>query len=219
MNAPADSAADGAGGKRHPAIGVERFCSRCGCELTLKPEGGRLRPWCASCGHVVFGRFSVGVGGLLRHEDQVLLVQRGKDPGRGRWTFPGGYAEEDESPDEALVREVFEETGVQVAVGEGIAVRFAQTSGDQNLYCVFSLRLLGSISDLRPAGDGDEVSAVTLVTPARLGTLGEVGGVTRWVIENVPPSRHGLAVRRHGFPVVPFHKWSVLLVPPDAGSS
>jgi ADP-ribose pyrophosphatase YjhB (NUDIX family) len=215
MDNPGDLPADGDGGSRHPAIGVEKFCSRCGGELTLKPEGGRLRPWCAACGHVVFGRFSVGVGGLLRHGDRVLLVQRGKDPGKGRWTFPGGYAEEDEPPHAALAREVFEETGLRVAAGEAVAIRFAQTAGDQNLYCVFSLRLTGAISDLRPDGDGDEVSAVTLIEPARLPSLGEVGGVTRWVIEHVPASARGLSIRQSGFPVVPFHKWSVLLVPAD----
>jgi 8-oxo-dGTP pyrophosphatase MutT (NUDIX family) len=107
--------------------------------LALKAEGGRLRPWCAACGHIVFGRFSVGVGGLLRYDGKVLLVQRGKNPGKGRWTFPGGYAEEDEPPDEALAREVFEETGLRVSVGEMLAVRFAQTAGDQNLYCVCPL--------------------------------------------------------------------------------
>jgi len=203
------------GGERrpHPAIGVARFCSRCGRELALKEEGGRLRPWCSGCGHLVFGRFSVGVGGILRHQGNVLLVQRGKDPGKGRWTFPGGYAEEDEPPDEALAREVLEETGLTVSVGAAVAIRFAQTAGDQNLYCVFTLRLLGAISGLRPGGDGDEVSAAALIEPARLSALGDVGGVTRWVIENVPASERGLAIRRSGFPVVPFHKWSLLLVP------
>jgi ADP-ribose pyrophosphatase YjhB (NUDIX family) len=217
MRDTADPSAGPPAEKRHPAMGVEKFCSRCGHELAARVEGGRLRPWCAGCGHIVFGRFSVGVGGLLRVDGKVLLVQRGKDPGKGRWTFPGGYAEEDEPPDEALTREVFEETGLRVSVGEMLAVRFAQTAGDQNLYCVFGLRLLSPIGDLRPDGDRDEVSAATLVEPDRMGALGEVGGVTRWVIENVPAPAHGLALHRTGFPVVPFHRWSVLLVPADAG--
>ena len=56
----------------------------------------------------------VGVGGVLVHEGRVLLIRRGKEPLYGRWVVPGGTVELGEPLDEALVREMREETGVEV---------------------------------------------------------------------------------------------------------
>jgi acetyl-CoA carboxylase carboxyl transferase subunit beta len=48
---------------------------------------------------------------------RLLLVQRGHDPEAGRWTLPGGRVEPGESPAQAVVREVAEETGLEVTAG------------------------------------------------------------------------------------------------------
>lgn len=55
----------------------------------------------------------VGAIAVLLHEGKFLLVQRGKDPGRGLWGFPGGHVEAGEAAMDAAVRELMEETGVQ----------------------------------------------------------------------------------------------------------
>jgi 8-oxo-dGTP diphosphatase len=46
--------------------------------------------------------------------DTILLGKRGADPFRGFWALPGGYVERDESVEEAVAREVKEETGLEV---------------------------------------------------------------------------------------------------------
>jgi len=59
------------------------------------------------------------VGAVVRdREGRLLLVRRGTEPGRGLWSVPGGRVEPGESSPEATAREVLEETGVQVSVGE-----------------------------------------------------------------------------------------------------
>jgi ADP-ribose pyrophosphatase YjhB (NUDIX family) len=162
---------------------ADRFCSRCGAPLGRRKEGGRMRPACAVCGRFVYGRFSVGVGGLLFHRGRVLLAQRAHDPGRGRWTLPGGFVEEDESPDAAVEREVLEETGLRVKAAGILAIRHAQARDHQNAYCVFRLRLAGPLSDLRPGGDGQEISRTLFADPARLDELGNLGLISRWAIK------------------------------------
>lgn len=57
----------------------------------------------------------VGVGAVLIHDGKVLLIQRAKDPLRGRWMIPGGTVEMGETLEQALVREVAEETGLMVS--------------------------------------------------------------------------------------------------------
>jgi 8-oxo-dGTP diphosphatase len=56
----------------------------------------------------------VGVGAAIVHEGRVLLVQRGREPMKGRWTIPGGLVEIGEALDAAVVRETREETGLEV---------------------------------------------------------------------------------------------------------
>ncbi|WP_204043972.1 NUDIX hydrolase [Acrocarpospora phusangensis] len=59
------------------------------------------------------------VGALILDADgRLLLVKRGRPPGEGLWSLPGGRVEAGESDPEALVREIREETGLDVTPGE-----------------------------------------------------------------------------------------------------
>ncbi|MBF8284860.1 MAG: NUDIX protein [Anaerolineales bacterium] len=159
----------------------DKFCSRCGAQLTPKLAGGRERATCPACGYVAFGRFSMGVGALLVREGRVLLVQRGENPGKGRWTLPGGYVEEDETPDVAVVREVFEETGLRVRVTGLLAIRNTLRDDDQNAYYVFRAELDG------PAGivvDGTETVRADFFAPEEFDSLGDLAPLSRWVAEH-----------------------------------
>ena len=56
----------------------------------------------------------VGVGAVIVNDGRVLLVQRGTEPALGRWSIPGGLIEVGEALTAAVVREVGEETGLEV---------------------------------------------------------------------------------------------------------
>ena len=65
---------------------------------------------------------TVCAGAVIRDGDgRLLLVQRGRPPSAGMWSVPGGRVESGESPGQAAAREVREETGLDVAVGELLA--------------------------------------------------------------------------------------------------
>jgi len=60
----------------------------------------------------------VAVGGVVVHNDKVLLVLRGKPPSEDKWAIPGGSVKLGETLQAAAEREVFEETGLRVKAGD-----------------------------------------------------------------------------------------------------
>ncbi len=62
------------------------------------------------------------VGAIVVQGDQVLLVLRGQDPSRGKWSIPGGVLELGESVEQAARREVREECGLEIEVGDVVEV-------------------------------------------------------------------------------------------------
>ncbi len=56
----------------------------------------------------------LGVGALIFHRNKILLVERGKEPLKGYWSLPGGALETGETLEQGVIREVREETGVEV---------------------------------------------------------------------------------------------------------
>lgn len=63
-----------------------------------------------------------GVGVVIVKGDKVLLIRRGKEPGRGRWGLPGGAVELGETVAQAAKREVDEECGIEIEVRDVIEV-------------------------------------------------------------------------------------------------
>ncbi|MHA1754768.1 MAG: NUDIX hydrolase [Candidatus Odinarchaeia archaeon] len=73
----------------------------------------------------------VGVGAVILKDDSILLIRRAQEPGEGGWSIPGGLVKLGETVREAVVREIFEETGLSISVGEVAGVYdYIQTDAD-----------------------------------------------------------------------------------------
>ncbi|HXM41897.1 MAG TPA: NUDIX hydrolase [Bryobacteraceae bacterium] len=56
----------------------------------------------------------LGLGALIFKRDKILLVERGKEPLKGYWSLPGGVLEIGETLEQGIIREVREETGLEI---------------------------------------------------------------------------------------------------------
>lgn len=96
------------------------------------------------------------VGGLiLDGRGRLLLVLRANEPGRGLWSVPGGRVEPGEADDAAVQREVIEETGLTVIVGELVGV--VERPAPKGIYVIHDYRCAPVGTTARAGSDALDV--------------------------------------------------------------
>ena len=102
----------------------------------------------------------LAVRGLVWRDGQVLLVRMNYGPLKGKWLVPGGLVNPDETVLEAVVREVREESGVEMAVTGVLGLRHYVTETQNNLLTILVGRYVGG----EPCADGREVNDARFFT-------------------------------------------------------
>ena len=104
-----------------------RFCPRCATEAD---PVGDVPFRCDQCGFSFFFGPVTAVGGILCNDSgDILLIERARDPGKGKYGLPGGFVDREETAEGALRREIFEEVGLEVT-----KFRFLTTLPNQYTY-------------------------------------------------------------------------------------
>jgi 8-oxo-dGTP diphosphatase len=121
------------------------------------------------------------VGAVVVNDDgRLLVVRRGRPPGQGLWSLPGGRVEPGESDAIAIMREMREETGLGVTVGRLIG-RVARPGPGGVTYDIGDYAATVAGGGLRPGDDADDAR---WVTPAGLHALATTPGLldalTEW---------------------------------------
>jgi 8-oxo-dGTP diphosphatase len=117
----------------------------------------------------------VGVGVVAWHGDRVLLIRRGKAPRWGQWSLPGGAQQLGETVAEAARREIREETGLDVALGDIVAT-VDLIERDRQDRIRYHYTLIDFVAEapnavLQPGGDAAD---------ARWFSIAEVEGLGLW---------------------------------------
>jgi 8-oxo-dGTP diphosphatase len=124
-------------------------------------------------------RPEVCVGAVAVAGDRLLLVRRGREPGTGLWSVPGGRVEVGESLAEAVVRELVEETGVFGTCGAllGVAER---RDGDHHFVI---LDYLVEVPEAVPPLAGSDADEAAWVPRADVRGLPLVAGLAEFLAE------------------------------------
>jgi ADP-ribose pyrophosphatase YjhB (NUDIX family) len=131
------------------------FCPFCAGRLEQKAVHGRVRLVCTQCREIYYQNpVPAATALVLNGQNHLLLGRRSVEPAYGEWCLPGGFIEIGETMEQAALRELKEETGLD---GRSISFVgcFAQTSRQYGAVIVFGyhVEVLGGV--LNP---GDDIS-------------------------------------------------------------
>jgi len=136
------------------------YCPRCAHALEDRPFEGKLRRTCPACNFIYFPDPKVAVVAFIAADDRVLLIRRSVDPARGLWALPGGYMDAGELPIDALRREVREEVGLDIDVGDLLEIFPMANKGGASLGIVlaYHARPRSAAVDLVACDDVDQAA-------------------------------------------------------------
>jgi ADP-ribose pyrophosphatase YjhB (NUDIX family) len=139
--------------------------------------------------------YSIGVGAVVCHENRVLFA-RSVPSGGGHWQLPGGFVEQNELLEAAVLREVQEETGIECAIHGIVAVRNclysaeADSAAENSLYVVFRLSPVEATCSPRP--DGVETDAVRFLSAREIEDLALCPAIFKTLAKAVLAEQTGL---------------------------
>jgi 8-oxo-dGTP diphosphatase len=133
------------------------YCARCGQAVVTRVIGDRPRVVCPACETVFYENpLPVAASVVLNDEREVLLVRRRREPHKGEWCLPMGFAEMGETIAAAARRELREETGI-----EGRAVRLLDTDSVESEHygdlLIVTFEMKKAAGSEQPGDDAEEV--------------------------------------------------------------
>ncbi|MEA1965145.1 MAG: NUDIX hydrolase [Candidatus Aerophobetes bacterium] len=132
-----------------------RFCPLCGTSLKKGIIDGKKREYCPECGFINYKNPLPSVGSVAIKDGEILLIKRGREPGKGFWALPSGFVESGEAPEDTCRRELKEETGLDGVIKRLIGVyrEKTETYGDV-IVVMYLMEIIGG--ELRAGDDAEE---------------------------------------------------------------
>lgn len=98
----------------HHPLESFKYCPKCGSSHF--EENNFKSKKCADCGFIYYFNSSASAAAFITNKDgQLLVARRAKEPAKGTFDLPGGFVDMAETAEEAVIREIKEETGLSLS--------------------------------------------------------------------------------------------------------
>ncbi|MBI4178496.1 NUDIX hydrolase [bacterium] len=145
-----------------------KFCSLCRTPLSTVSLEGRRRKVCRGCGFIYYKNPVPVAACLVIDRKKILLVKRGVEPAKGAWSLPCGFIELGETPPEAALRELSEETGVRGKISRLLGIYYEPSHRYTSLFvAAYFIRPL--TRRVTAGDDAEDVGFFPLTRMPRLG--------------------------------------------------
>jgi ADP-ribose pyrophosphatase YjhB (NUDIX family) len=139
-------------GALNPALQEAKYCPRCGNEADV------AYPRSITCPHCGYGAYynpkPVAAAIPITARGEIVLLRRGFEPGKGLWTFPGGFVDLGETVEDAARREAQEEIEAEVELQDLVGV---YSKPDERVVLIVFRATIAS--EPRPTAEAPEVKA------------------------------------------------------------
>jgi ADP-ribose pyrophosphatase YjhB (NUDIX family) len=169
-----------------------QYCPSCG-EKGIRLEKNKFD--CPSCGFVYYHNTAAATGCIIRADERIVMLVRGREPGRGKLDLPGGFVDPGEGLLEGLLRELREELSWEPRIlpGQSLADIFKLFASFPNIYLykniayntcdVYFTVSAPGLSEKDLKAEADEITKIRFLRPGEIGSDDLAFESTRRAIE------------------------------------
>ena len=171
----------------HP-LAEFKYCPKCGSasfhEHNFKSKA------CAACGFVYYFNCSSSTAAFIKDaNNRLLVVRRANDPAKGTLDLPGGFVDPDENAEEAVKREICEETGLEVSRVHylfSIPNRYLYSGFEVHTVDLFFECFVNDFTATKADDDASEIIFIPLneINPDDFGLVSIRKAITQFIIYN-----------------------------------
>jgi ADP-ribose pyrophosphatase YjhB (NUDIX family) len=132
------------------------YCPWCSAELVEAHVDGKTRKRCPECDFIHYRNPVPAAGAIIEKDNKILMVKRKYPPRIGDWTLPAGFMEWGESSAACCVREIAEETGLEVKLTSSYKVYSGKDDPRTRAVLILYIAEITG-GKLRPGDDAGEV--------------------------------------------------------------
>ena len=143
-----------------------KYCPRCG-EQQLQPNDAKSFV-CLSCGFVYYHGSTAAVAGIIQYEDKIILTHRVNESEKDILALPGGFADYEESLENALIREIQEELNLSITAPIYLCSQGERLlSLDVVYFCTIAF-YIAKVCDITNATARDDIDGFLFIRPSEI---------------------------------------------------